>query len=111
MRRTGKTTRIIDFVVQQLLETGQCICTDHVAFDVIDCDQRQLKPFIDGVYARLSMQLRSEFKLRTQIMRSPIEGHVHNPYYVYFVLERIDSSKPWMSAEYKLSQIKKIISE
>lgn len=111
MRRTGRTTRTIDFVVQQLLETGQCICTDHVAFEYNDCSQHQLKPFIDGVRKRLLKHLPIKFKVRTQIMRSPIEGHVQNPYYVYFALERIDSFRMQNSAEYKLSQIKKIISE
>jgi len=33
MRQTGRSTRIVDFAVQQLLENCQVIVTDHAAFE------------------------------------------------------------------------------
>jgi len=32
-RRSGRTTRIANFVVDQLFETGECIVSDHYTFE------------------------------------------------------------------------------
>jgi hypothetical protein len=33
MRQSGRTTRIANFVVEQLYTSGQCIATDHVMYE------------------------------------------------------------------------------
>jgi hypothetical protein len=33
MRQTGRTTRIVQYVVEQLYSVGTCIATDHVAYE------------------------------------------------------------------------------
>jgi hypothetical protein len=33
MRQTGRTTRIVQYVVEQLYFVGTCIATDHVAYE------------------------------------------------------------------------------
>jgi hypothetical protein len=33
MRRTGRTTRIVNHIVEQLMGVGGCIATDHAAFE------------------------------------------------------------------------------
>jgi hypothetical protein len=33
MRRTGRTTRIVNHIVEQLMSVGGCIATDHAAFE------------------------------------------------------------------------------
>ena len=40
MRRSGRTTRIKNFIVDQLLSVGGCIATDHTVFehDVVPID-------------------------------------------------------------------------
>ena len=32
-RQTGRTTRIIDFIMEQLYSVGECIVTDHTVFE------------------------------------------------------------------------------
>jgi len=34
-RRSGRTTRIANFVVDQLFETGECIVSDHYTFEQV----------------------------------------------------------------------------
>jgi hypothetical protein len=33
MRRTGRTTRIVQYVVEQLHNVGTCIATDHTVYE------------------------------------------------------------------------------
>lgn len=33
MRRTGRTTRIKNFIVEQLMSVGGCVATDHTSFE------------------------------------------------------------------------------
>lgn len=33
MRQTGRTTRIVHHVIEQLLNVGTCVATDHVVYE------------------------------------------------------------------------------
>ena len=49
MRQTGRTTRIVNFVVDQLFSVSECIATDHTAFEFETATQSNLRHFIDMV--------------------------------------------------------------
>lgn len=53
MRQTGRTSRISDFAVDQILNVGQCIVTDHIAFEYENGGVGILEYFIRGVLDRI----------------------------------------------------------
>ena len=56
-RQTGRTTRIIDFVIEQLHSVGECIVTDHTVFEFPDKGLRSaLADFIEKTNRRLEFQ-------------------------------------------------------
>jgi hypothetical protein len=70
MRQSGRTSRIIDFTIDQLFSVGECIVTDHYVFEYPDAGVRHLTYFIDKVYARYAILNRDEnFKLDQTIVR------------------------------------------
>jgi hypothetical protein len=57
MRQSGRTTRIIDFTIQQLFSVGECIVTDHAAFEYPDQMRNAiLENIIERVKTRLETQ-------------------------------------------------------
>lgn len=52
MRQSGRTSRIVDFTIDQLFSVGECITTDHYVFEYPDAGEVHLKYFIDKVKAR-----------------------------------------------------------
>ena len=54
IRQSGRTTRIIDFTIEQLCSVGECIVTDHTVFEYPNkVTNRHLKYFIKRVNHRL----------------------------------------------------------
>ena len=49
MRQTGRTSRIVNFVIDQLHSVGEVIVTDHIAYEFSAVSQAQLIYFIDKV--------------------------------------------------------------
>jgi hypothetical protein len=56
MRQTGRTTRIVQYVVEQLYSVGTCVATDHVAYE-FGATRQMLSHFEEMV--RREMDLRS----------------------------------------------------
>jgi hypothetical protein len=46
MRQSGRTSRIVDFAVDQLFSVGQVIVTDHVVFEYPESNTRQSVEFL-----------------------------------------------------------------
>jgi hypothetical protein len=56
-RQTGRTTRIMDFTIEQLCSVGECIVTDHTVFEYPGkITNNYLKDFIKRVNGRLQHQ-------------------------------------------------------
>lgn len=106
MRQTGRTTRIVDFVVQQLLETGQCICTDHTAFEVNGVTQKHFQFLIDSVALRIRLMLAKyeDYNLRAEFDRTERGGIPC----IWFQLIR-ESKESSRSAKRKLNLIREIL--
>ena len=56
MRQTGRTTRIVQYVIEQLYSVGTCVATDHVAYE-FGATRQILNHFEEMV--RREMELRS----------------------------------------------------
>jgi hypothetical protein len=57
IRQSGRTTRIIDFTIEQLCSVGECIVTDHTVFEYQDkVTDDYIKEFIERVNGRLQYQ-------------------------------------------------------
>jgi hypothetical protein len=67
MRQTGRTTRIVQHVVEQLFNTGKCISTDHIVYEYSNIGKNSLLEFVDKVrrqvetYSHGSKTIDSEF--------------------------------------------------
>ena len=56
-RQSGRTTRIVDFTIEQLCSVGECIITDHTVFEYPKMiTNSHLKNFIERVNNRLKFQ-------------------------------------------------------
>jgi len=49
MRRTGRTRRIVNHTVEQLMSVGEVVVTDHIVYEYPDTSQRMLQSFVDNV--------------------------------------------------------------
>ena len=55
MRQSGKTTRIVNFAVEQLLESNQVIIADHIAFQSLYVyDDKKAKEFANRIGSRIA---------------------------------------------------------
>lgn len=55
MRQTGRTSRIVDFTIDQLCSVGECIVTDHYVFEYPVAGPSHLQHFISKVYDRFRL--------------------------------------------------------
>jgi hypothetical protein len=85
MRQTGRTSRIIDFVVGQLFSIGRCIATDHIVFEYDKTSQINVKHFIERVERRISIDSHGRMKVNSKIIK------VDDVYMVDFKLSPIES--------------------
>ncbi len=53
MRQTGRTSRIVDFVVDQLYQNLECVATDHTAYEFGRRADGSLRHFVNKVKERL----------------------------------------------------------
>ncbi len=77
MRQTGRTSRIVDFVVDQLYNTGQCIATDHVMFEHSHDSIHMLRHLIEKVERRLDSASAGYLKVKSVIIRANEIPMVH----------------------------------
>jgi len=82
MRQTGRSSRIIDFVIDQLFSVGQVIVTDHIVFEYDKITQKQLTHFIDRVERRFKLACQDTIILKADIIR------VKEFYVVHFYTRR-----------------------
>lgn len=59
LRRSGKSTRLIDWYVQQLFAIGKIVVKDHVA-DVEKIDDVEYKPIHQNLHSKVMHRLQSE---------------------------------------------------
>ena len=73
VRQTGRTSRIIDFTVNQLFETGAVIITDHISFE-FETTFKQLDHFVQQVYRRVDLHLRGRKNKRLKHKYTKIDS-------------------------------------
>jgi ribosome biogenesis protein Nip4 len=69
MRQTGRTSRIINFVVDQLFSVGRCIATDHTVFEFDKLPMKNLDFFIRKVEERILISSNGEMKVSSKVIR------------------------------------------
>ena len=81
-RQSGRSTRIINFIIEQLLSVGECICTDHVAFEYKGkINKKDCNEFADRVKFNLNYQLyRKNKKFSYEIHK------INDVLFIYFKL-------------------------
>lgn len=55
-RQTGRTTRIVDHIVEQLFSVGECISTDHICFEYENISSQHLLHLIEKVKRRVEIE-------------------------------------------------------
>ena len=86
MRQTGRTSRIVNFVVEQLFNVGRCIATDHTVFEYDNVRLVTIRYFIERVERRINAETNGTKKVKSKIIT--IDGSL---YIVDFKLEPIES--------------------
>jgi len=86
MRQTGRTSRIVDFAVNQLFSVGQVIITDHIAFEYPNTTKTMISYFIDEVKDKFRFASRGRMSCSADII------NVKGTYVVHFVSERISNN-------------------
>lgn len=70
-RQTGRTMRIIDFVIAELHSVGECIVTDHTVFEFPGrITNSALKGFIGKAKARLEFQTAGMKSCKGKILKA-----------------------------------------
>lgn len=64
MRRTGRTTKIVQYVVDQLYSVGTCVATDHVAYE-FDKAGQMLDHFEKMVIREIDLRSQGLKKIKT----------------------------------------------
>ena len=54
IRQSGRTTRIIDFTIEQLCSVGECIVTDHTVFE---CPNKVTNDYLKELIKRVNHRL------------------------------------------------------
>jgi hypothetical protein len=78
MRATGRTSRIVDFVVDQLFQHGQCVSTDHITYENDRISMTELIPFVTKVIERIKHSTQEKNKAIYNIQK------VNDIYVVHF---------------------------
>ena len=78
MRQTGRTTRIINFAVGQLLSVGEVIVTDHTSFEYPgEVGKKQLEFFIERVKETIQNQSHEKRLIKHNIIKVGEISMVH----------------------------------
>lgn len=76
LRRSGRTTRIANFVVDQLFDVGECIVSDHSVFEDPSWSVTKLNHLSEVVEKMAEAQSNGEMMVDSRIVR--IEGSKYN---------------------------------
>lgn len=68
MRQTGRTTRIVQYVVEQLYNVGTCVATDHVVYEY-EPKLSMLEHFEDMVKREVYLRSGGSKKIKTSSVR------------------------------------------
>ena len=71
MRQTGRTTRIVEHVVEQLYSVGTCVATDHVAYE-FGVTRQMLNHFEEMVRREMDLKSKGSKKIKTTPLK--VEG-------------------------------------
>ena len=75
-RKSGRTTRIANFVVDQLFDVGECIVSDHSVFEDPSFPMEKLRHLSRIVERMAEAQSNGEMLVDSRIIR--IEGTKYN---------------------------------
>jgi len=84
MRQTGRTSRIVDFAVDQLFSVGNVLVTDHIAFEYPKTTKNQMGYFIDRVKRRILESSHGRLSCEADIVK------IKDFYAVHFVSKTND---------------------
>jgi hypothetical protein len=68
-RQTGKSSRIADFIIDQLFSFGRCISTDHIAYEFDNVKQEQLSYFVEKVKSRVETHSNGSKKIEYKFIK------------------------------------------
>lgn len=69
LRQTGKTTRIVNFVIDQLYSVGEVIVTDHTSFEFPNNNNTpSIETLIDKVYKLIEVDSFGNVKVKHEII-------------------------------------------
>ncbi len=71
MRQTGRTTRIVQYVVEQLYDVGVCVATDHTVYEY-EPKLSMLIHFKEAVKREIDFRSQGSKKIKTKDIK--IEG-------------------------------------
>ena len=75
MRQSGRTTRIVNFIVDQLYTCGQCIATDHIVFESPSrVSERNLIHLVDKVKNQVRVNSNGNLRCNYEIVRIDRSG-------------------------------------
>lgn len=77
MRQTGRTTRIVDFAVQQLFSVGEVVVTDHYMFECPKSRREPLLHFIEKVRERVQRESNGKFIIVPTIIQLQRGSDLH----------------------------------
>jgi hypothetical protein len=70
LRRTGKTTRIANFVIDQLYSTGEVIVTDHTSFEFPNSNNTSsIENLLEKVYRLIEANSDGDIKVEHKIIK------------------------------------------
>ena len=68
MRQTGRTTKIVQYVVDQLYSVGTCVATDHVAYE-FGATRQMLNHFEEMVRREIDLRSQGSKKIKTTTLK------------------------------------------
>jgi len=82
MRQSGRTTRIVQYVVDQLYSVGTCVATDHVVYECENPKLSMLVHFKEMVEREIEFRSRGSRKVTTN--HTQINGIPHMKFELTF---------------------------
>jgi len=77
MRRLGRTQRIVNFTIEQLLSVGEVVVTDHIVYEFESTPQRRLDPFVDRVKQQIKPKLLDRIKIEHKFIKVLDKWMIH----------------------------------
>lgn len=77
MRRTGRTQRIVNFTIEQLLSVGEVVVTDHIVYEFESTAQRMLEPFVNRVKQQIKPKLLDKIVIEHKFIKVLDKWMIH----------------------------------